>query len=145
MSSQRGNVKKSGPPKYQNKRGFKNVYHDTRTFMRLQEKGMLTSLGDPKAGGVEEYDDEDSNDELENEDTDADGSGMAPHDALDEVPDHTVAGIKASVTLGHDVTETPCLSDVAETKTATDRKSDDADLCAQTVDLNISSKENVES
>ncbi|XP_045156242.2 uncharacterized protein C9orf85 homolog [Mercenaria mercenaria] len=29
MSSQRGNVKKSRPQKYQNKSAFKNVYHDT--------------------------------------------------------------------------------------------------------------------
>lgn len=29
MSTQRGNVKKSRPPKYQNKAAFKNVYHDT--------------------------------------------------------------------------------------------------------------------
>ena len=29
MSTQRGNVKKSGPPKHQNKTAWKNVYHDT--------------------------------------------------------------------------------------------------------------------
>ena len=28
MSSQRGNVKKSGPPKYQNKSAFRNNLHD---------------------------------------------------------------------------------------------------------------------
>ncbi|XP_052282575.1 uncharacterized protein C9orf85 homolog [Dreissena polymorpha] len=29
MSTQKGNTKKTGPPKYQNRHGFKNVYHDT--------------------------------------------------------------------------------------------------------------------
>lgn len=29
MSTQKGNTRKSGPPKYQNKSTFKNVYHDT--------------------------------------------------------------------------------------------------------------------
>ena len=35
MSSARGNVKKSGPPKYQNKSAFKNNLHDKSAKMKM--------------------------------------------------------------------------------------------------------------
>jgi len=40
MSSQKGNLKKTGAQKYQNKSGFKNVYHDTS----IQTKRIVSTV-----------------------------------------------------------------------------------------------------
>lgn len=41
MSSQKGNVRKSGPQKYQNRQAFKNNLHDTTPRVKLMNNVML--------------------------------------------------------------------------------------------------------